>query len=266
MTAFRPQSTLFCSCMRRCFPSSTRSAIAPIFLRLTQPYPERKLTRSPRGVASSSFVLLLAFAVVGSHVLEFFGLTLPIVRIAGGLVVAALGWRLLHASEESEDQRSAADKHARRRNRRVLSIDHAADGRAGVDLGRHRPRQPTSSGSDELLTQLAALAVRRGGRHRRDRCHDLPLLPISPGRSWWARQERHQRPDATVGLHPVLHRRPGRLDRLFEPCPLPPAKLSEPTAHRMTSLDGRCFAWQNKHVIRYRAGHRSTRRKPYWFQ
>jgi multiple antibiotic resistance protein len=34
--------------------------------------------------------------------LEFFGITLPVLRIAGGLVVSAFAWRLLHSGEEPD--------------------------------------------------------------------------------------------------------------------------------------------------------------------
>ncbi|HEY4141477.1 MAG TPA: MarC family protein [Pseudolabrys sp.] len=44
---------------------------------------------------------------VGSHLLVFFGITLPVVRIAGGLVLIAFAWKLLHSGADSEDQRSA---------------------------------------------------------------------------------------------------------------------------------------------------------------
>jgi multiple antibiotic resistance protein len=37
---------------------------------------------------------------VGSHVLEFFGISLPVVRVAGGLVVTAFGWKILNAEPE----------------------------------------------------------------------------------------------------------------------------------------------------------------------
>ena len=40
-----------------------------------------------RGVAVNSFFLLFGSIFIGSHVLEFFGISLPVVRIAGGLVV-----------------------------------------------------------------------------------------------------------------------------------------------------------------------------------
>ena len=48
-------------------------------------------------VAINSFFLLLGSVFVGSHVLEFFGISLPVVRIGGGLVVTAFGWKLLNS-------------------------------------------------------------------------------------------------------------------------------------------------------------------------
>ena len=44
-------------------------------------------------------MLLTAGMLAGSHVLAFFGISLPIVRVAGGLVLLAAGWRLLHAGD-----------------------------------------------------------------------------------------------------------------------------------------------------------------------
>jgi multiple antibiotic resistance protein len=41
---------------------------------------------------------------VGSHILAFFGLTVPAVQIAGGLVVMAAGWRLLQQGDDTESR------------------------------------------------------------------------------------------------------------------------------------------------------------------
>jgi small neutral amino acid transporter SnatA (MarC family) len=41
-----------------------------------------------------------ARSLVGSYVLEFFGITLPVLRIAGGVVVTAFGWTLLQRGQE----------------------------------------------------------------------------------------------------------------------------------------------------------------------
>ncbi len=90
------------------FPIVNPIGGAPIFLRLTSPTPAERPALA-RGVAVNSFLLLLGSLIVGSHVLEFFGITLPIVRVAGGSVVAAFAWKLLHSSEELEDQRSVTD-------------------------------------------------------------------------------------------------------------------------------------------------------------
>ena len=90
------------------FPIVNPIGGAPFFLRLTYSCPGDRPTLAA-GVALNSFLLLLGSLIVGSHVLEFFGITLPIVRIAGGSVVAAFAWKLLHSNEELADQRSAAD-------------------------------------------------------------------------------------------------------------------------------------------------------------
>jgi multiple antibiotic resistance protein len=45
--------------------------------------------------------------LIGSHLLVFFGITLPVVRIVGGLVLIAFGWKLLHDGVEPEDKRSS---------------------------------------------------------------------------------------------------------------------------------------------------------------
>ena len=40
--------------------------------------------------------LLLGSMLFGSAILEFFGITVPVVRVAGGLLVTAMGWKLLN--------------------------------------------------------------------------------------------------------------------------------------------------------------------------
>lgn len=46
--------------------------------------------------------------LIGSHILDFFGLSVPVVQIGGGLVVMSAGWKLLNA--EPEQTRSNAEK------------------------------------------------------------------------------------------------------------------------------------------------------------
>ena len=68
----------------------------PIFLSMTQGADDATTNKLAQRVATNCLFLLLGAVFVGSYVLAFFGLSLPIVRVAGGLLVAATGWHLLH--------------------------------------------------------------------------------------------------------------------------------------------------------------------------
>ena len=68
---------------------------SPIFLALTQNLLPRARRELAWRVTLNSFILMVASYFLGSHVLTFFGVSLPAVQVAGGLVVCALGWTLL---------------------------------------------------------------------------------------------------------------------------------------------------------------------------
>ena len=92
------------------FPIVNPFGSAPIFLGLTSGYTNIERAQISRAIAINSFFLLLGSLVIGSHVLEFFGVSVPIVRIAGGLVVTAFGWKLLNAAPLADQ--SHAEQHA----------------------------------------------------------------------------------------------------------------------------------------------------------
>jgi len=81
------------------FPIVNPIGGSPIFLLLTQEYSadERKLLA--RRVAINSFVLLIVAVSVGTHILSFFGISLPVVQVGGGLVVVSTGWAMLTRSD-----------------------------------------------------------------------------------------------------------------------------------------------------------------------
>jgi len=72
---------------------------APIFLAMTADLPPQARYRLAAVVGRNAFLLLAAAMLVGSYVLSFFGISLPVIRVGGGLLVIAAGWRLLHADE-----------------------------------------------------------------------------------------------------------------------------------------------------------------------
>ncbi len=87
-------------------PILNPTATAPIFLSLTEG--ASNATREILAARISRSVLLLLFAamLVGSFVLAFFGISLPIVRVGGGLLVVSSAWRLLN-SNDGGTERSA---------------------------------------------------------------------------------------------------------------------------------------------------------------
>jgi multiple antibiotic resistance protein len=89
------------------FPIVNPIGGAPIFLALTRHCNDKERNALALQVTRSSFLLLLGSLLVGSYVLEFFGITLPVVRVAGGLVVTAAGWSLLHEGDQTEEERGS---------------------------------------------------------------------------------------------------------------------------------------------------------------
>jgi multiple antibiotic resistance protein len=59
-------------------------------------------------IAISTAAFLFAMDLVGAAVLRLFGISLPIVQLAGGLVLAAMGWRLLNEPDEGTQPQTAA--------------------------------------------------------------------------------------------------------------------------------------------------------------
>lgn len=75
---------------------------SPIFLALTRDYTQQTRKLLARSIAMNSFVLLLASFTIGSHVLSFFGISLPVVQVGGGLIVISIGWAMLAQKDEDE--------------------------------------------------------------------------------------------------------------------------------------------------------------------
>ncbi len=89
------------------FPIVNPLGVAPLFLVLTPPS-EATRRRLAARVAMNGFVLLVASLSIGSYVLAFFGITLPVVQVGGGLLVTASGWRLLNQGSDTKERRAAA--------------------------------------------------------------------------------------------------------------------------------------------------------------
>ena len=87
------------------FPIVNPLGSSPIFLSLTQEYSAETRRILAWRVAINSFVLLVASFIIGSHILAFFGISIPVVQVGGGLVVISTGWSILTAKQETDRHR-----------------------------------------------------------------------------------------------------------------------------------------------------------------
>jgi multiple antibiotic resistance protein len=69
---------------------------ALVFLGLVGIAPTDVYSRLARKIAISTTLFLLVVELVGAALLNFFGISLPVVQVAGGFVLAAMGWGVLN--------------------------------------------------------------------------------------------------------------------------------------------------------------------------
>jgi multiple antibiotic resistance protein len=79
------------------FPIVNPAGSALIFFDMTKHLPHAAREELARRIAFYSFVVLNVSLYIGSYVLEFFGISIPALRVAGGIVVAVAGWTFLQA-------------------------------------------------------------------------------------------------------------------------------------------------------------------------
>ncbi len=58
-----------------------------------------------RRIAINILIFFAVIELIGSAVLNFFGISLPIVQVSGGLVIAAMGWSLLNQQVSSPGEK-----------------------------------------------------------------------------------------------------------------------------------------------------------------
>src|SRR5690348_6797428 len=68
---------------------------------MTQDYSAETRRALAWRVALNSLVLMVGSYFVGAHVLNFFGVSLPVVQVGGGLVVVSMGWGMLLEKDET---------------------------------------------------------------------------------------------------------------------------------------------------------------------
>ena len=90
------------------FPIVNPLGGAPLFLSLTRYYSAEQRKLLSRRIALNSIALIVASYFIGTHILAFFGISLPVVQLGGGLVLVSTGWALL---KQTDDDDTKADVH-----------------------------------------------------------------------------------------------------------------------------------------------------------
>jgi len=77
---------------------------SPIFLAMTRQYSRSTRKALSLRIALNSFFLLVGSYFIGAHILSFFGISLPVVQVGGGLIVISTGWSLLKQGIDEEQK------------------------------------------------------------------------------------------------------------------------------------------------------------------
>ena len=112
MTSLNSVLTAFLLTFAGLFPIVNPIEAAPFFLALTQGMSSEQRRVLARKVAINGLGLLVGSMLLGPWLLVFFGIDLPVLRIAGGLVVTALGWKLLTQENWSDHGSQGLDQPA----------------------------------------------------------------------------------------------------------------------------------------------------------
>ena len=132
------------------FPIVDPLAGSPIFLAMTQQYPPETRKALAWRVALNSLLLMIGSYFIGAHVLNFFGVSLPVVQVGGGLVVASMGWGVLLEKDEGAE--------TSRKNVHCSDALHSAFYPLTLPL-------TVGPGSISVAVTLGANATRRYGFH-----------------------------------------------------------------------------------------------------
>jgi multiple antibiotic resistance protein len=102
-----------------------------------------------RRIAINNIIFLTVIELLGSAILRFFGISLPIVQLSGGIVIAAIGWSVLN---EQDSNKSSRDK------QEGAELDEEMGKRALEQKAFYPFTFPVTSGPGTLVVMLTLAA------------------------------------------------------------------------------------------------------------
>jgi multiple antibiotic resistance protein len=83
---------------------------ALVFLGLVGDAPPKAIKSLARRIVISNIVFLAIIELLGAAILNFFGISLPIVQLSGGIVIAVLGWGVLNEKSAGANSKNKEDE------------------------------------------------------------------------------------------------------------------------------------------------------------
>jgi len=99
---------------------------ALVFLGLAGDAPPEVYRSLARRIAINNIIFLAVIELLGATILRFFGISLPIVQLAGGIVIAAMGWAVLNEKDSRADSRSRQEQSDVRDDTQALALEQKA--------------------------------------------------------------------------------------------------------------------------------------------
>lgn len=104
--------TLFIAAFTSIISVANPLAAVPVFLSLTEHNTETERVGIAKKASFYMFLVLVIFLLAGTYIMSFFGISLPGIRIAGGLIILRAAYAMLNPSESerkiSEEAEEAA--------------------------------------------------------------------------------------------------------------------------------------------------------------
>ncbi len=122
---------------------------ALVFVGLVGDAPAETYKKLARRIAVNNVIFLAIIELLGSAILNFFGISLPIVQLSGGVVIAAIGWGVLNEKDESAAEKSEAQK---------AQMQAAVNERALEEKAFYPFTFPVTSGPGTLVAMLTLTA------------------------------------------------------------------------------------------------------------
>jgi len=139
-------------------PIGSAFIVEPLLGDLTMP--QRKT--ASKKVAFYCFTICTVTALVGSWVLKLFGISIPIVQLAGGIMICRMGWQLLTTDNEIKTKKETAHPDATANIDDILFYPVAfpmTTGPGTISIILALSAHPNESTLSEHFFNLAALVI-----------------------------------------------------------------------------------------------------------